>query len=255
VKIKFIGTGPGKTSLKRFHSSILVSNQKYNLLIDCGDGVSYALLVSQIKFNSIDGIILTHLHPDHFSGLGSLLVQMKMNSRKNDLDIFVGKNQVKFVKDYILNSNLLAERLNYKIVYHAFKDNFEVKIKGVLKILPRLNNHLSKLKSYSKYKSFSFDSFSFLIAEGKKNLVYTGDIGNEKDLYLFNDFKIDLFISEATHVSFKEILMAHNQLDTKKTILTHLADEKFEKFRKQIARQRVQLSKIELATDGFEIRL
>jgi ribonuclease BN (tRNA processing enzyme) len=255
MKIKFIGTGSGKTSLKRFHSSILISNQKYNLLIDCGDGVSRALLASKIKFNSINGIVLTHLHPDHFSGLGSLQVQMKMNNRKKDLDIFVGKNQVKFVKEYILNSNLFSERLNYKIIYHALKDNSEVKIKGGFKILPRLNNHLAKLKSYPKYKSLSFNSFSFFITDGKRNLVYTGDIGNAEDLYLFKENEIDLFISEATHVSLKEILIAHKNLNIKGTILTHLIDGDDEKIRNQIDRLKSEMKNFELAFDGFEILL
>ena len=88
MKIKFIGTGSGKTSLNQFHSSLLLISKNYNLLVDAGDGISRALLFNEIEFNIIDGILLTHLHPDHFSGLATLIVQMKMMKRKNSLDIF-----------------------------------------------------------------------------------------------------------------------------------------------------------------------
>ncbi|MEO8398834.1 MAG: MBL fold metallo-hydrolase, partial [Ignavibacteriaceae bacterium] len=76
AKIKFIGTGSGKTSLKRFHSSFLILNESYNLLVDTGDGISKALLLQNINYNSIDGILISHLHPDHYTGLPLLLVQM-----------------------------------------------------------------------------------------------------------------------------------------------------------------------------------
>ena len=70
--ITFIGTGSGEASLKREHSSILISSEKFNLLIDTGDGISKAILKAGIDFNSINGIIFTHLHPDHYSGLAVL---------------------------------------------------------------------------------------------------------------------------------------------------------------------------------------
>ena len=79
MKIKFVGTSSGKASLNRFHSSLLLSSENYNLLVDAGDGISRALLVNGINFNSINGIIFTHLHPDHFSGLPALI-----SSNEND---------------------------------------------------------------------------------------------------------------------------------------------------------------------------
>ena len=68
AELKFIGTGSGKTSLNRFHSSFFIKTSNYNLLIDAGDGESKALLSQGIDFNTIDGILFTHLHPDHYTG-------------------------------------------------------------------------------------------------------------------------------------------------------------------------------------------
>ena len=86
--IVFIGTSSAKTSLKRFHSSLLVKSHSFNLLIDCGDGISRALLSQDISLDLIDGILFSHLHPDHSAGFASLIVQMKQLKRKKNLKIF-----------------------------------------------------------------------------------------------------------------------------------------------------------------------
>ena len=254
MKIKFIGTGSGKTSLKRFHSSILISVSNYNLLIDCGDSTSRALLKSGIEFNSINGIIFSHLHPDHFSGLGDLLVQMKMGKRRKQLDIFAGKNQVSFVEEYILNSCLLPERMNFINNFHDLENDIGVKINNRFTILPKINNHLAELKNYPQYKNFFFDSFSFLITEGEKKVVYTGDIGRAEDLYLFKENKIDLFISESTHVSTKELFTAIQKINPGKTILTHISDDDESVLRNEINNS-TDGTEIELAFEGLEFEL
>jgi ribonuclease Z len=100
VKITFVGTGSGKTSLNQFHSSILISSESYNLLIDAGDGISRALLFNEINFNTVDGIVITHFHPDHFSGLPSLIFQMKISDRKKPLDVFIHPSFKNFVNDF-----------------------------------------------------------------------------------------------------------------------------------------------------------
>ena len=254
MKIKFIGTGSGKTSLKRFHSSILFSVPNYNLLVDCGDSTSRALLKSKIEFNSINGIIFSHLHPDHFSGLGDLLVQMKLIKRESDLDIFIGKKQLSFVKEYILHSYLLPERMNFNINFLVLENNSEVKINDKLIVLSKNNNHLSELENYHQYKNLSFDSYSFIFTIGEKKVVYTGDIGKVDDLYLFKENKIDLFISESTHISVQELITANQKLNPGKTILTHISDDDEPALRNEIDNAKCE-SNIELAFDGCEIEL
>jgi len=87
MKIIFPGTGSGFVSLKRNHASLILKESK-NILIDAGDGIVRALLFSNINPLDIDIIIISHFHPDHFSGLASLITQMKLGGRKRELQIF-----------------------------------------------------------------------------------------------------------------------------------------------------------------------
>ncbi|HZK18429.1 MAG TPA: MBL fold metallo-hydrolase [Clostridia bacterium] len=49
-------------------SGYLVEGNKTKILLDCGNGV-FGKLVGCTDFNSLDAVIITHLHPDHYMDL------------------------------------------------------------------------------------------------------------------------------------------------------------------------------------------
>jgi ribonuclease BN (tRNA processing enzyme) len=52
------------------------------VLLDCGASSPVALRARGIDFNRIDGVILSHLHGDHFGGLPFLLLDAQLPSRR-----------------------------------------------------------------------------------------------------------------------------------------------------------------------------
>jgi ribonuclease Z len=249
LKVTFVGTGSGKTSLKRYHSSILVSFNNYNLLVDAGDGISRALLNGNINFNSISGILFTHLHPDHFSGLSALVVQMKMFYRTDPLEIYVYEKYVDDVKSFLLSCNLIPEKLDFKVLYKLFSDNKEFYVNNELKILPRGNSHLAELKKYDNYSERIFYGASFLFSYQNKNLMYTADIGSKDDLELFNDFHLDILISEITHISISDLFEKIKLLGSPRTFITHITEEDEPKINSFLKNLTIKEGKIELAAD------
>ena len=227
MKIKFLGTGSGKTSLNRYHSSFLISSSKYNLLVDCGDGISKAILAQNIDFNSIDSILISHFHPDHFSGLPSLITQMKLSSRKNELKIFVHSSEKDFLEDFIFHSYIFKERINFELSIIPFDEEKEIKLFKDFNFTSKLNSHLDKYRKYNHEKKLGFVSLSFLFKDDENSCIYSGDVGNENDLYLFNQ-KVDWFITETSHIKFENVLDLLEKLDPAKIILTHIGDD-FEK--------------------------
>jgi ribonuclease Z len=226
VKITFLGTSSGKTSLKRYHSSILFSLEKYNLLVDTGDGISKAFIDNKISFNSINGILFTHLHPDHFSGLSALIVQMKMMNRNEPLEIFIHESLVSVIDDFIIRSYLLPEKMGFEIHYKTFQDNEQLNVTEKFLFIARKNSHLKDLEKYLvNYSSLSFYSASFLFESDNKKIIYTSDIGSEGDLLLFNEIVPDLFISEVTHIAPLILLEKIKSIKPDMTYLTHYADE------------------------------
>lgn len=252
-KIIFIGTSSGKTSLKRYHSSILINYNNSNILIDCGDAVSRALLSSKIDPNSIDALVISHFHPDHISGLGSLITQMKLTKREKPLSIYTHQDFVSTTKFFLYNQYLFINKLKFALRFHSFTFEEQVELVKNLSFIPRSNTHLDNNINDAGMGMISFSSTSFLFTINKKNVVYTGDIGKAEDLYLFGDHGIDVMISESTHEEPATIIKAFTELSAKKLYFTHIADEDEEKILSAIEEHKDL--KIYAASDGLTVQL
>ncbi|OGU75801.1 MAG: hypothetical protein A2V93_06175 [Ignavibacteria bacterium RBG_16_34_14] len=265
MELKFVGTSSGKSSLKRYHSSFIINSGSYNLLVDAGDGISRALMNQKILFNFIDGILISHLHPDHYTGLPSLIVQMKMSERKNPLYVFCDEINSQFIKEFIYQSYLFDDRLGFKVNVQSFKQDKNFEVTEGLNFTARQNSHLERNLSSDKSRRLSFSCSSFLIRvsersrleSGKeKNIFFTGDIAEQNDLYIFKDMKIDLMISEITHITVEELIEAFQKLKPQKLYITHLGEEdenKVSKLSYQLPAS--ERRKVVAAFDGLSVKI
>ena len=253
MKITFVGTSSGKTSLNRFHSSLLLSSENYNLLVDAGDGISRALLVNGINFNSINGIAFTHLHPDHFCGLPALIVQMKIMSRKEPLDIYIHQSLENVVENFLLQTYLLPEKMKFEIHYRTFKEDERVNISRDFSLITRKNSHLVELEKYKlSHPSISLYSASLLFESAGKKIIYTSDISSVEDLFLFTDISSDIFISEATHLQTSILIETLSKIEARKIYLTHFSDEDIQILNEILATIPDKIrNKIIMARDGL----
>ncbi len=225
MKVIFIGTGSGFASLNRFHSSFIISTQNYNLLVDCGDSISRALLKQKIPYNYFDGIVISHMHPDHYSGLAALFIQMKLTKRLKKLQLFIYKNLINVIKEFLFTSYLFKEKMDFEVEFIPIGENRKVNIKNSFNLYAKKNSHLSSYKIFDKKNKLDFTSLSFLFEHKNTKIFYTADIGTAEDLYLFEEELPQYLITEFTHISDEDILKAFNLLKPQKIILTHLTDE------------------------------
>lgn len=224
-KIIFLGTGSGKTSLIRNYTALFFEFSNTNLLIDCGDGICKSLLQNNIAFNEIKNIFISHLHADHFSGISSLITQMKLNNRQNELNIFAYKSFVPNIKFFLNSTFMFKETLDFDIHFHELAYNNFYEISYELEITIKKNSHIRKKDKLKDYPDDLFNSASILIKHQNKNIFYTSDINSKDDLFLFKEEKNDIVISEASHISFYEINEAFIKLNPDKLILVHLNEE------------------------------
>ncbi len=254
MKIKFLGTGSAITSLHRFHSSFLITSSDYKLLVDCGDGIAHALLQQAIGFNEIDAILISHFHPDHYTGLPSLITQMKSGRRKKPLSLFIHSSEKFFLEEFIFHSYLFKERMEFDFNIIPFKEGDEIIINNHFRFVSKINSHLEKYKLFDDKNKLSFISLSFLFKDEENSCIYTGDIGKENDLFLFNQ-KADWFISETTHIASDNLIAVLKNLNSEKIILTHI-DEKTEEAVKFFLENKLHPADKErflIAFDGLEL--
>ena len=82
MRLTIIGSGDAFGSGGRFHTCFFIEAKARKLLLDCGASSLTALRAQRIEPNVVDGIILSHLHDDHFGGLPFLLLEAQLASRR-----------------------------------------------------------------------------------------------------------------------------------------------------------------------------
>jgi ribonuclease BN (tRNA processing enzyme) len=82
MQVTFIGSGDAFGSGGRFNTCFLVAGERCRLLLDCGATSLVALKRQGIAPNDLDGVVLSHLHGDHFGGLPFLLLDAHHMSRR-----------------------------------------------------------------------------------------------------------------------------------------------------------------------------
>lgn len=74
MRLTVVGSGDAFGSGGRFNTCFFLETVKGALLVDCGASSLVALRAHGLDPNRIDGIVLSHLHGDHFGGLPFLLL-------------------------------------------------------------------------------------------------------------------------------------------------------------------------------------
>jgi ribonuclease BN (tRNA processing enzyme) len=82
MRVTIVGSGDAFGSGGRFNTCFYVESAKGTLLVDCGASSLIALKTRGLDHGNVEGIILTHLHGDHFGGLPFLLLDAQFLNRR-----------------------------------------------------------------------------------------------------------------------------------------------------------------------------
>lgn len=82
MQLTIIGSGDAFGSGGRANTCFHLRTMKGVLLVDCGASALPRLKHYGVDLNAIDGIILSHLHGDHFGGLPFLLLDAQFLTRR-----------------------------------------------------------------------------------------------------------------------------------------------------------------------------
>lgn len=82
VTVRFVGSGDSFGSGGRFQTCILVDGPRCRFAVDFGASSLIALAQQGIEHNSIDAVLLTHLHADHAAGVPFLLLDAMLGARR-----------------------------------------------------------------------------------------------------------------------------------------------------------------------------
>lgn len=224
-EIVFAGTGSGFASAKRNPSCIVFRESDTDVLLDCGDGATRALLNCDIDILSLDGAVITHMHPDHSGGLAFFIQTLHLLKREKPFMLYLPSEIVDFAPKLLIRHYMFPETLGFELVIKPIPPGERFQI-GNIGITAHPNNHMQiHAEQIPGYSEITGEAFSLSIEAGGKRVVYTSDILDSVDLENITKGGGDLLICEATHIDPDELPGLLDSNAFAKVILTHIPDE------------------------------
>jgi len=255
-RIVLTGTAPGLPSENRACSSFILQFDSNLYQFDAGEGFSASALKQKIKYNDIRKIFISHLHPDHITGLFLELQLMYLSKRNKSLDIYVPSEALTGLEKAADMFYLFKEKFPFRFRFKPLKSNPVYRSKH-FSLNAYHNLHLNNNKQLIKKsrKPNKMQSYSFIIKLKDKRVLYSGDIKCKDDIAgLFAD--VHTAIVEGFHIDFEALFKVCADNNVKRLVLTHLDEKLFNNpaYLHKTA-ENAGLKKLLIAYDGMQLRL
>jgi len=116
-----LGTGGTMPMPERALSSLYVRVNGRSLLIDCGEGTQVGVQKLGWGMQCIDGLLITHYHADHVSGLPGMLLALTKAMRTEPLHIY-GPAGLPYI---VGGLRVIAPQLTFPVVLHELRGDEE----------------------------------------------------------------------------------------------------------------------------------
>ena len=87
AKLIFLGTASAVAYQGHENSFLVLQGEDSSILVDCSARPVMRLNEAGIDFNQLSDLIITHFHPDHVSGLATLIMDMWILGREKEFHI------------------------------------------------------------------------------------------------------------------------------------------------------------------------
>lgn len=224
MRLTFIGSGDAFGSGGRMNTCFHVQGQQVDFLIDCGASSLIGLKAQRVDLNSIQTILFTHFHADHFGGLPFFLLDAQFFSKRTQPLAVVGPPGLldwyaRVMETAFPGSSGTKQR--FELHFHELRARQHLALGGV-DVHPFQVNHGNPGGPFFAYR---------LEAEGKV-IAYTGDTEWTDEL-IPAALEADLFIAEAyfydkrvqLHLDLASLEQRLPQIRPKRLVLTHMSDD------------------------------
>jgi ribonuclease BN (tRNA processing enzyme) len=223
VQVNFVGSGDAFGTGGRFNTCIMVDGSDIRFTIDFGASSLIALNKQGIAHNSIDAILLTHIHADHSAGIPFLLLDAMLGAKRDrPLTIAGPKNLEARLAEAgeVLFAGMSDMTPKFPIDYIELAVGEPNDVLG-LTVTP-----------YAAKHTWQTDPTALRVAVDDKIVTYSGDGDWTPDLAKASK-DADLFIAECYfhrksvkwHLNYGAIQEHKEAFGAKRMVLTHMGPE------------------------------
>jgi ribonuclease BN (tRNA processing enzyme) len=220
MRLTVVGSGDAFGSGGRLNTCFFLETAKGTLLIDCGASALIGLKKHGLDPNRVDGVVLSHLHGDHFGGLPFLLLDGQFLGRRDRELVIAGPPGTRARLDALLEVFFPRSTLNkWRFPWHVV----EIEVGRPAEVL----DHVVTTTEVVHFSGAP--STAIVLADGQKRFAYSGDTEWVEQLVSVAD-GADLFIVECYgysgeltgHVTWDVLKPRLPDLRARQIMLTHM---------------------------------
>jgi ribonuclease BN (tRNA processing enzyme) len=245
MKLTIIGCADAFGSGGRFHSCYLLDTSQGRLMLDCGATSPLALKRAGIAVSTIDAIVISHCHGDHFGGLPFLFLErMFIDRGPKPLEI-LGPPGIE------RRTNELVEAL-YP-TFSTIPKDFEIRYRDLEPGAASSWRGLSVAAHEVEHFSGS-PSLALSFCDGRRRFAFSGDAGwcggvieagRGADLYLIEC--TTYAIKTAVHLDYLTLAGKFDEIGARRYLLTHMSPEML------ASAQKIDRDRCILAEEGLSL--
>ncbi|QSZ42869.1 MBL fold metallo-hydrolase [Sulfurimonas aquatica] len=234
VELEILGAGGPEIDGMASSSYILWVDNEARLIVDMGSGSLLNFEKSGAKIETLEAVVLTHLHIDHCVDLPAFVKAGYFTSRRKSLDILGPDGGVMFPSTTAYVETLFGKNGAYRYMHDVLtpqSESFEIKPYDIKKRTSR--EYPSFKLSFIKVPHGPVPSLALKIDIQGKIIIISGDTNNESGMLEEFAKNADLFVADhavpetaeghATklHMSPSIIAKIAKTANVKKVVLTH----------------------------------
>jgi ribonuclease BN (tRNA processing enzyme) len=241
--VLFLGSGDAFGSGGRAQTCIAVQTSETHVLLDCGATALVAMKRHGVDPGSVDAVLLTHLHGDHFGGLPFLVLDAQFARRARPLTVAgpPGTRARTLAAMEVLFPGSAAASRRFDLRFVELPPRAETALGAV------------RVTGYEVRHASGAPAYALRLVCGGTVVAYSGDTAWTEAL-LEAARGADLFICEAyffdkvvrDHLAYATLRQHRAELGCRRLILTHLSAE--------LLGRRAEVAD-EVAEDGLRLRL
>jgi ribonuclease BN (tRNA processing enzyme) len=113
MDLTFLGTGSAMPTGERFQTGLLLEGEK-PLLVDCGSGALHSLARTEVGYEGVETLLLTHHHLDHISDV-PVLMKARWLAGAETLDIYGPPGTAELIDGILGTHEYMQDRLNLSV--------------------------------------------------------------------------------------------------------------------------------------------